>query len=295
HNSLDIIIILDRNGFMTYETPSLESILGYQPGYLIGKSPFELIHPADLERVANALNEVYLKTNPGIPTEFRFRKADGTWVYLEAIGQNLLEDLAVNGIVITARDITERKRTEHLLEVSQKKFTAAFQSSPAPMVITDPSNGRIVDVNSACESWSGYRRDEAIGKTTVEIGILSVDQREELYREINGKGKTDFLEMTYHTKDGETRNILHSARFIEIDNEPFLLSHIHDITEQRKAEEELKSHRDHLEDLVKERTTKLIQANERLKQEIEERKRVEDSLRANEEIFRIHFSLSNDV
>ena len=169
--SLDIIIILDRNGFMTYETPSLESILGYQPGYLIGKSPFEFIHPDEIKRVANDLNEVYLKTNPGIPTEFRCRKADGTWVYLEAIGQNLLEDPAINGIVITARDITERKRSE----------------------------------------------------------------------------------------------------------------------------EELKSHRDHLEDLVRERTAKLIQANERLKQEIEESTRTKDALHVNEEIFRIHFSLSNDV
>ncbi len=169
--SLDMIIMLNADGVITYETLSLESILGYQPGYLIGKSPFELIHPDDFERVTNDLNEVYLKTNPGIPTEFRCRKADGTWVYLEALGQNLLEDPAINGIVITARDITERKR----------------------------------------------------------------------------------------------------------------------------AEEELKTYRDHLEDLVGERTTKFIQANKRLKQEIEASKRTKDALRVNEEIFRIHFSLSNDV
>jgi PAS domain S-box-containing protein len=169
--SLDIIIILDAKGFMTYETPSLENILGYHPGYLIGKSPFELIHPDDINRVTNDLNEVYLKTNPGIPTEFRFRKTDGTWVYLEAIGQNLLEDPAINGIVITARDITERKR----------------------------------------------------------------------------------------------------------------------------AEEELQSRREQLETLVKERTAKLVKAIEQMEKQIEERKRAEDALRANEEIYRIHFSLSNDV
>ncbi|HVN71973.1 MAG TPA: PAS domain S-box protein [Desulfomonilia bacterium] len=129
--SLDMIMILDRNGFMVYETPSLESILGYQPGYLIGKSPFEFVHPDDIKRVANDLNEVYLKTNPGIPTELRCRKADGTWVYLEVIGQNLLEDPAINGIVLTARDISERKRAEeelkkyrdHLEEVVQERNT----------------------------------------------------------------------------------------------------------------------------------------------------------------------------
>ena len=60
-------------------------------------------------------------------------------------------------------------------------------------------------------------------------------------------------------------------------------------------EEELKKYRDHLEGLVRERTTKLFQANERLKQEIEESKQAKDALHMNEEIYRIHFSLSNDV
>jgi PAS domain S-box-containing protein len=94
----------------------LENILGYRPGYLIGKLPYEFIHPDDLKSVSDDLSEVYLKTNTSMPTEFRFRKADGTWVYLEAIGQNLLEDPAINGIVITARDISERKRVEKELK-----------------------------------------------------------------------------------------------------------------------------------------------------------------------------------
>ncbi len=111
-NSSDIIVILDEKGLLTYQTPSVERILGYQPGYLIGKSPLDLIHPDDIEKVAGDLKEVYQATNPGTPTEFRFRRADGIWIYLEAIGKNLLDFPGINGIVITARDITERKKVE---------------------------------------------------------------------------------------------------------------------------------------------------------------------------------------
>ncbi len=68
-----------------------------------------------------------------------------------------------------------------------------------------------------------------------------------------------------------------------------------DITERRQAQEELRKHRDHLEDLVRERTNRLIRTNERLKREIEDRKLAENALLMSEEIYRIHFSLSNDV
>ncbi|MBN2297215.1 MAG: PAS domain S-box protein, partial [Deltaproteobacteria bacterium] len=111
-NSYDMIVILDETGSFIYETPSVQRVLGYESGYLIGKTPLDLIHPDDLEVIVNALDEVYFDTNPGIPTEFRFRKADGTWVYLEAVGKNLLDYPGINGAVITARDITNRKKAE---------------------------------------------------------------------------------------------------------------------------------------------------------------------------------------
>jgi PAS domain S-box-containing protein len=110
--SLDLIVIIDQNDRITYETPSVEYILGYPRGYTIGKSPLDFIHPDDLGMVANDLSEVHQKASPGITPKFRFRRADGTWVHLEAIGQNLIDYPGINGIVITARDITERKRAE---------------------------------------------------------------------------------------------------------------------------------------------------------------------------------------
>ena len=80
--SYDIITIPDKTGSFTYETPSVQRIFEYESGYLIGKTPRDFIHADNIDQVVDILNEVYSETNTGTPTEFRFRKADGSWVYI---------------------------------------------------------------------------------------------------------------------------------------------------------------------------------------------------------------------
>ncbi len=119
-NSLDIICVFDENGIFQYVSPSLTSITDYQEKNLIGKSCFEFIHPDDQKMLIHDFLEVVNRENDGIATEFRFRKVDGSWVYLEALGNNCLDNPAINGIIINARDITMRKRMEDQLLQSQK-------------------------------------------------------------------------------------------------------------------------------------------------------------------------------
>jgi PAS domain S-box-containing protein len=111
-NSQDMVTVHDQNMVVTYESPSVARVFGYEPGYLIGRTPFDFIPPEDQPRVRRAFEEVARRQNDGLPTEFRFRRADGSFVYLDALGSNLLDHPGVRGIVITSRDISERKRTE---------------------------------------------------------------------------------------------------------------------------------------------------------------------------------------
>ena len=111
-NSSDIITLHDAQGTVLYETPSAARILGYGPGGLIGKNPFEFMPPDDMVTSRTAFEEVVQGLNKGTPTEFRFRRSDGSWIYLEAIASNLLDHPGIQGIVITSREITERKRAE---------------------------------------------------------------------------------------------------------------------------------------------------------------------------------------
>jgi PAS domain S-box-containing protein len=118
--SSDIITILEADGTIRYESPSIERILGYGPEELIGGNVFDYVYPEDVERVRSIFVEA-LKNERVTPlVEFRFRHADGSWRYLEAIGNNLLADPSVKGMVVNSRDVTERKE----LENNQQRFLA---------------------------------------------------------------------------------------------------------------------------------------------------------------------------
>lgn len=120
YNSTDIIRILDKDGLIVFDSPSSSRILGYPEGYFIGKSPLEFIHPDDLEKVKNDLNDVYVGKNPGIPTEFRIRKADGTYLPVESIAQNLIDIPGIGGIVVNTHPIKDRKKLEeHLIKTNR--------------------------------------------------------------------------------------------------------------------------------------------------------------------------------
>lgn len=121
YNAADIIRILDKNGNIIFDSPSSARILGYREGSIIGKSPLEFIHPDDLERVKHDLDEVYENRNPGIPTEFRIRKADGEYLPVESISQNMIDVLGIEGIVVTTHPIKERKEMEDNLKASLKE------------------------------------------------------------------------------------------------------------------------------------------------------------------------------
>ena len=121
-NSLDIVTILDKDGTIRYQSPSIERVLGYKQTELIGNYVFELVHPDDREMV-HATFDSGIKI-PGYSAflEFRFQHKNGTWHILEGSGRNLLNIQGVRGILINSRDITERKKLqERLDDVAQKR------------------------------------------------------------------------------------------------------------------------------------------------------------------------------
>jgi two-component system, cell cycle sensor histidine kinase and response regulator CckA len=115
----DIITVLDGDGIIRYESPSIERIFGYSQDELIGKNIFDLIHPDDLSSIQNIF--ISGLENPGVTyfIECRFRHKNGSWQLLEATGINLLNDPAISGIIVNSRDITNRKQAEKALYESE--------------------------------------------------------------------------------------------------------------------------------------------------------------------------------
>jgi len=108
----ETITVVQADGTITYESPSLRRVLGYEPEELIGRNVFELVHQRDRARAMDQLDLLLRRPAQTARLEVDYLHRDGTWRTLEAVGRNLLADPAVAGIVINARDVTDRKRAE---------------------------------------------------------------------------------------------------------------------------------------------------------------------------------------
>lgn len=111
-NSSDLITILDQHGCIRYQSPSVKRVLGYQPDTLTGQPLATLLHPDDAPAATAALTASQFNAIDAPTVEFRLLHHDGSWRLVEAMRSQLRDSAGTEGIVITARDITERKRAE---------------------------------------------------------------------------------------------------------------------------------------------------------------------------------------
>ncbi len=123
---------------------------------------------------------------------------------------------------------------------SEAKFARAFNANPSGMAITT-LEGRVVDVNEAFLRTLGYTRDEAIGRTTVDLGLWrSHEDRTQAIQETQRLGRVQQLEIEGRTKDGARRTLLYSAELIELEGVPHVLVLTTDVTERRQLEDQLR-------------------------------------------------------
>lgn len=111
----DLVLVLDENGNVTFVSESLKTLLGYDAGEVLGRDFLEFIHPDDRKTAFSNLQRA-LRTN-GMTrySVMRVRHADGGWRHYEASALNLLEDPQVRGLLVNARDVTERVEEARIL------------------------------------------------------------------------------------------------------------------------------------------------------------------------------------
>ena len=212
------------------------------------------------------------------------RQKDGSrfWTHF---GISALRDEAgdLRGFAVVMRDISERKRAE-------EKFRLVVESAPNAMVMVDRT-GRIVLVNAQTEKLFGYGRGELLGQS-VELLVperfrgAHPDHRAGFFAHPEARAMGVGRDLSGRRKDGSEFPVEIGLNPIATDEGLLVLSAIVDITERRRAEEELRRAHDELEVRVRQRTAELARANDALQGEIGERTRAEEALRTQSNVLR---------
>jgi PAS domain S-box-containing protein len=155
----DIIIIMNSEGGIIFENSATEETLGYS---LMGKNGFDIVHPDDLKTAMMAFGELVDKTNKHRPTMFRARHADGTWLYLDALGSNMLDNKSTPGILLVCRDVTQRVKVQAALRESEQRYHTLFDQSPVGVFMFD-KNMVLTDCNERLVEIMRTSRDKLIG------------------------------------------------------------------------------------------------------------------------------------
>ncbi len=138
-NSSDIVVVLDSRRHATYVSPVAARLLGYPIDHLAELDVIELVHPEDLD-AAMELGES-VAAGRRVSSELRLRHVAGTYHWFEVIGTDLSDDPNVAGVVLTAREIGDRKSAEERLLLSEARFKALVQHSSDVVVAVVPGDG----------------------------------------------------------------------------------------------------------------------------------------------------------
>jgi len=231
----EAIWIMDADGHIQRCNRAACELLGQTPDEIVGRPCRELVH-ADAERPADCPFERMRGSRRREEMELVL---NGRWYHvttdplLDASGH-------LTGAVHILTDITERKRAEAAWAESRERFAAAFRLGPMLMALSELETGRYLEVNETFCRVLGFDRAKVIGKTSVELGLITAEQRQQLLKEIQEHGQVDGVELSVRKKNGEMITCRFFGRLLHAGNQSLLLSTVEDITERKRTEEELR-------------------------------------------------------
>lgn len=254
-NSQAVMLIIEpENGEILDANPAAVNFYGYTLNQLhsmsigqINTLPSETIK-AELQLAADEKRNYFV---------FPHRLANGELCTVE-VHSSPIQMKGRQVLFSIIHDITKRKLAEEKLIESEERFSTAFHSSQETISISRLSDGVYIDVNDAFCSIFEISRGQVIGRTNKELNFwANAEQRTELFNTIREKGRVPNFEAEYRSKTGRAGFMQASMALINIAGEECVLIFGRDVTAQKKAEKELRTAHEELEQRVRERTAEL--------------------------------------
>ena len=237
-NSSDIVVIINLDGTLRYESPSLDGLLGYSSDEVMGSSTFEFIHPDSVSIATEAIDKLIKYPESPVQVEVQVQHKNGSWHTIEVTGKNFIDDPVIGGIIANFHDITDRKKAEEATKEAENRYRAIFDNH-IQMVYIHDELGHFLDANDYALETMGLNRDDMAVKSFADfVHPDDLPMAMEVISNIMANGYMDqSVELRIIKPSGELIWIDTYCIPLEVSAEHYIgIGIVHDITERKNAE-----------------------------------------------------------
>ncbi len=240
NNIDDFLFVLDEQGNIIHTNSTVINRLEYTDDELLGKSVL-MVHPQERREEAGRIVGEMLKGTTEfcpVPVESKSGK------------QIPVETRVTRGVWNGKPAIFGVTKDMSKIKLSEEKFSKVFYINPSACGLSDLATGEYIEVNEAFYSLLGFNKDEVIGNTASDLGILTPETKKDLLQNIGNDEKITNIEADLRSKNGDIKHVLLSAENIYVQDKKLRFTAVHDITMQKRAEKELRENRWRLESII---------------------------------------------
>ena len=240
-NSLDGILIIDFSGIILFANQAAGRIADVTDiKDLIRKiNVLDFLAP---ESRADALRD-FNQVSQGIDAylvHYKLITRTKQEIWVECVGKKIPYEGSA-AILVSIRDVTERKHADEIIRESENKFATIFRNSPVALTLVSAIDGTFVDVNDTFLINTGYTREDIIGRTSEELGIfVNLNEYKQMRSALKKQQRVYGLELQCRSKFGEIRICRFTSGLILMSGRPYFVSTVEDITERRFVEEKVR-------------------------------------------------------
>jgi len=246
-SSDDAIIGENLEGLITSWNPGAERLYGYTAQEVLGKPSSLLVSPDRIDEMPALRAKIGRGEGVEHYETVRIRK-DGRPRHI-SLTLSPIKDAGgrITGVSAIARDITERKRTQELLTISEVRFRRLFETAQDGILILNAKTGSITEANPFLVALTGYAQVELVGKKLWEIGPFKDTERSKTaFQELQTKAYVRYENLPLEAKDGRRLDVEFVSNVYQVGDAHVIQCNIRDITDRRRAERALQKANDTL-------------------------------------------------